>query len=130
SLCWHTLMWFPLKIDGRGLEWHVQDGPNRYLHIRSLDGDYRVQSTILDDVFARDEKGRVVLSAVGAPLVIGPEFPFGHLNADVPFSLEGGFEFAPYGIIHTELVRSFVGRWACRRRYRRRTRALPSPPNA
>jgi hypothetical protein len=82
-----------------------------------------MQATILDDVFARD-KGRIVLSLIANPVVLGTEFPLGCPSSESPFELpDQGFEVAKYGIIHTELVRSLVGRWAHRRRYRMRWRA-------
>jgi hypothetical protein len=111
-------MWIPFRINGRDLEWQLSEGPTRYLHVRSRCGGYHVQSTILDDVFARTN-GRISASVVSAPLVIGPEFPLGSSVPCAQFQMEGGFELAPYGIIHTELVRSLVGRWSFRRRYRR-----------
>jgi hypothetical protein len=111
-------MWIPFRINGRDLEWQLIEGRTRYLQVRSLCGGYHVQSMILDDVFARTN-GQVSGSLVGAPLIIGPEFPLGSSTSCVQFQMEGGFELAPYGIIHTELVRSLVGRWGSRRRYRR-----------
>ncbi len=117
-------MWIPFRIDGRDMEWHLSEGPARHLYVRSHCGDYHVQSAIRDDAFAR-ANGRIIASLVGAPLVIGPEFPLGSRSAHTPFQMEGGFELAPYGIIHTELVRSLVGRWSFRRRYRRPRDEMP-----
>lgn len=111
-------MWIPFRIDGREMEWQLSEEPSRYLHVRSRRGSYHVQAAILDDAFARTN-GRIVASVVCAPLVIGPEFPLGSRIPNTPFQMEGGAELAPYGIIHTELVRSLVGRWSFRRRYRR-----------
>jgi hypothetical protein len=117
-------MWIPFRIDGRDMEWHLSERPTRYLHVRSRCGGYHVQSAIRDDVFARTN-GRISASVVGAPLVIGPEFPLGSRIPHAPFQMEGGFELAPYGIIHTELVQSLSGRWNSRRRYRRPRDEMP-----
>lgn len=82
-----------------------------------------MRATVLDDVFARDN-GRIVLSAIAEPVVLGSEFPLGCPAPASPFVLSGRwFEVAKYGIIHTELVRSLVGRWSHRRRYRRLRRS-------
>jgi hypothetical protein len=81
-------MWIPFRIDGRDMEWHLSEGPTRYFHVRSRCGGYHVQSTILDDVFARTN-GRISASVVGAPLVIGPEFPLGSRIPCPQFQMEG-----------------------------------------
>jgi hypothetical protein len=102
------------------MEWQLSEGPGptRRLRVRSRCGGYNVESIIRDDVFA-PINGRISASVVCAPLVIGPEFPPGSSAPGVPFQMEGGFEMAKGGIIHTELVRSLICRWALRRRYRR-----------
>jgi hypothetical protein len=105
-------------MDGRDLEWEVGETPPRYLRIRCGDGRFEMQAMILDDVFAR-VNGRITLSLIAEPVVLGTEFPLGHPASEWPFQLSGkGFEVAKDGIIHTELVRSLIGRWAHRRRYR------------
>jgi len=106
----------------REMEWSEVPGPHRFLVVRSCDGRFSAQAMILDDVFAKI-KGVVAASVVTAPLITGTEFPLGCAVAGAPFDLEGGFEIAAYGIIHTEFVRSLVERWGHRRRYRRRRSA-------
>jgi hypothetical protein len=111
-------MWISFRLDGRDMEWTVTDTPTRYLCVRSRDGHFEVRAMILDNVFAKSS-GKVVLSLIEKPVVIGTEFPLGSTVTGVPFELVGrGFELAKHGIIHTELVRSLVGRWCHRRRYR------------
>jgi hypothetical protein len=123
-------VWTGFRMDGRDLEWEVTGTAPRYLHIRSRDGRFAVRATILDDVFARDN-GRIVLSLISTPVVVGAEFPLGRPAGEWPFQLGGdGFEVARYGLIHTELVRSLIGRWAHRRRHRSRGRARQAEPGA
>lgn len=127
--------WTPFRMEGRELEWQVTDVPQgnlRYLHIRSRDGRFKMRATVLDDVFAL-VKGRIGLSIIEYPLVLGDEFPLGQQWSECPYHLSGNkFEVAMYGIIHTELVRSLIGRWTHRRRYRvaRSASALPATPPA
>jgi hypothetical protein len=102
------------------LEWRVSDGSPRVLDIRSVDGRFAVQAAVLDDAYAR-EQGHIVLSIIDRPVVLGEEFPLGRPRSEWPHQVGGdGAEFARYGIIHTELVRSLLGRWAHRRRHRSR----------
>jgi hypothetical protein len=105
-------------MDGRDLEWAVSDGPQRELHVRSVDGRFEVRAGIRDGVFTTLD-GSVPPSVIEGPVVIGEEFPLGSPAADWPFRVGGpGFELAEEGRIHTELVRSLLGRWAHRRRHR------------
>ncbi len=114
------VLWIAFRVDGRDLEWCVEPGPPRRLHVRSRTGDYHVRAEIGDDAFGKIH-GRPTASWVRPPLVIGSEYPLGHLDPDAPFQLGGpGAELVPYAIIHTELVRSLVGRWVSRKRYFKR----------
>jgi hypothetical protein len=107
-------------MDGRELEWQVSDGSPRRLEIRSLDGRFVVQALVRDDAYAR-ERGKIVLSVIDGLVILGEEFPLGRPRAEWPYSLDGTVaELARYGIIHTDLVRSLLGRWAHRRRHRSR----------
>lgn len=111
-------MWIPFRMHGRDLEWQVSDTPSRQLHVRSRDGRFELRATILDDVFARDN-GRIGLSLIANPVVVGIEFPLGCPLPESRFQFSNkSFEVAKYGIIHTELVRSLIGRWTNRRRHR------------
>ena len=116
-------MWNTFRINGRELEWCVVPGGarTRRLFVRSLTGEFYVQSMILDDAFAKP-KGYLVASLVGTPLILGKEFPLGTPAPVPPPELAEAFEIAEYGIIHTEFVRSLVERWAHRSRYRGKTR--------
>jgi hypothetical protein len=46
-------MWFPFRMNGRGMEWPVEHGTPRRLFVRSRSGGFLVQCLILDDVFAK-----------------------------------------------------------------------------
>jgi hypothetical protein len=111
-------VWTRFRIDGRDLEWLVSDGPPRELHVRSVDGRFEVRASIRDGVFVTSD-GSVPPSVIDAPVVVGQEFPLGSPASEWPYHVGGlGFELAEGGFIHTELVRSLLGRWAHRRRHR------------
>jgi hypothetical protein len=106
------------RMDGRDLEWAVTDGPPRELHVRSVDGRFAVRAGIRDGVYATLD-GSVPPSVIEGPVVIGEEWPLGSPASEWPHGVGGlGFELAENGRVHTELVRSLLGRWAHRRRHR------------
>ena len=120
-------MWTPFRMDGRDLEWRVSGDAPRRLDIRSLDGKFAVRAWVLDDAFALYQ-GKVVLSVIANPTILGEEFPPGCPSDRWPHQLGGrGVEFARHGIIHTELVRSLLGRWTHRRRHRLRPTSQDTP---
>jgi len=109
--------WHRFRIDHRDFEWAVMDGSPRRLEVRSAVGEYRVVCSIMDNP-PHDVRNYIARSFVLAPTILGSEFPRGaHLEA-VPVSLDGGFEVAEHGLIHTEFVRSLLGRWENRSRYK------------
>ena len=111
-------MWIPFRLNRRKFEWRVNEDQPRYLTVRSCDGEFEAQSSIIDITSQLD--GKISHSLVGAPLIVGREFPPGCLRHDpAPSQLNWhGFEMANYGIIHTEFVRSVLERWTHRSRYR------------
>jgi hypothetical protein len=124
-------VWTTFRMDGRDLQWRVSDSSPRVLEIRSVDGKFAVQAVVRDDAYARD-RGKIVHSVIEGLVILGDEFPPGRPRAEWPYALGGGgAELARYGIIHTELVRSLLGRWAHRRRHRSRPapndRPIPAP---
>ena len=114
-------MWIPFRLDGRNLEWQVvADGSDRCLQIRSTDGAFEVHSRVNDNLYYKPN-GKLEASAVYPPQLIGREFPPGCPIAEGTYPFSGtGFEIAKYGMIHTDFVRSLIGRWTYRRRYHER----------
>jgi hypothetical protein len=109
--------WHRFKIDGREFEWAVTDVRPRRLEVRSTTGDYHVACHIRDDQKG-DERNQIARSWVLAPTILGREFPRGARLEAVPVSLDGGFEIAEHGLIHTEFIRALLGRWENRSRYK------------
>lgn len=110
-------MWQRFKYNQREFEWAVTKQPSRCLLVRSVDGNFHVQCLIHDNVNP-DPARQIDRSWVLAPTIIGTEFPLGQVLPNVPVSLDGAFEVAEHGVIHTELVRSLIGRWENRSRYK------------
>jgi hypothetical protein len=109
--------WHQFKIDRREFQWAVSDEQPRRLRVRSTTGDYHVVCAVLDRPRG-DERDPIARSMVLAPTILGLEFPRGSRLKTVPVSLDGGFELAEHGLIHTEFVRSLLGRWENRSRYK------------
>lgn len=110
-------MWHRFKLNQREFEWTITDKPSRCLYVRSIDGDYHVQSLIHENenpISVTQDNSSLIL----APTILGNEFPLGEQLPKVPISLEGAFEIVKHGIIHTDLVRSLMGRWENRSRYK------------
>ncbi len=110
-------MWHRFKTDGREFEWQLIEGRSRRLDVRSVSGDYHVQCQIQDNQLV-DSPNQIARSWILAPTIVGAEFPRGSRLLTVPVSLDGSFEIAEHGIIHTEFVRSLLGRWENRTRYK------------
>lgn len=109
--------WHHFRADGRDFEWAAMDGQPRRLEVRSVTGNYRVVCAIVDNQ-PHDMRNQIARSFVLAPTILGTEFPRGSRLEAVPVSLDGGFEVAEHGLIHTEFVRSLLGRWENRSRYK------------
>ena len=108
--------------DGGASEY--DDSTQRLLDIESDDGHVKLQCRIIDfrlpsDFWSRPGQART-WSIVLPPNILGIEFPVGTIHGRDHYSLDGGHERVPHGIIHSDLVRSLLDRWAFRRRYRAR----------
>lgn len=117
--CWWVMQptWQRFRIDGREFEWSVSEGRPRRLEVRSASGEYHVACHVLDNDKG-DERNEIARSKVLAPTILGREFPRGSRLDAVPVSLDGSCETAKHGLIHTEFVRSLLGRWESRSRYK------------
>lgn len=98
------------------------DSTQRLLDIASDDGNVKLQSRIIDyslpsDFWSRPGQART-WSIVLPPNVLGIEFPIGTFHGRGNYSLDGGHERVPHGIVRSDLVRSLLDRWTFRRRYR------------
>ena len=110
-------MWHRFRYHGREYEWTITR--LRRLHVRSVGGDYYVRCIILD-YDAAGHPNHDTFSLIFAPTIIGSEFPIGKQLPDPPRDLGNHAEYVKHGIVHTELVRSLLGRWENRSRYHAR----------
>jgi hypothetical protein len=100
-------MWIPFRIKGREMEWATLPGkPNGRLVVRSRTGNYAVEATLENCLW-----GGLWLRS---PRLLGNEFPLGQRAPDPP----PVFYDLRVEYLHTELIRSFVERWAYRKSFR------------